>query len=169
MRERKLGFQILVGLPRGNISAQKQLDQDLDIQFARTLKKELSPSTIDPILSPSLAVIPFAFPPNMLRTAAVRALRAAAAPRIIRQAAPARPHVFNTALRSSQATPSIVFPSIRCYSAPAGLSKDEVQGRILDLLKNFDKVRLDPPPTHLFSFHADIWPRSQMHQRYAYV
>ncbi|QDS71637.1 hypothetical protein FKW77_007426 [Venturia effusa] len=28
----------------------------------------------------------------------------------------------------------------RCYSASAGLSKDEVQGRIMDLLRNFDKV-----------------------------
>ncbi|KAF2402151.1 acyl carrier protein [Trichodelitschia bisporula] len=31
-------------------------------------------------------------------------------------------------------------PAMRWYSASAGLSKDEVQGRILDLLKNFDKV-----------------------------
>ncbi|KAK0517394.1 hypothetical protein JMJ35_000549 [Cladonia borealis] len=30
---------------------------------------------------------------------------------------------------------------IRCYSAPAGLSKTEVEGRIMDLLKNFDKVK----------------------------
>lgn len=33
-----------------------------------------------------------------------------------------------------------MIPSIRAYSAHAGLSQDEVQGRILDLLKNFDKV-----------------------------
>ena len=32
-------------------------------------------------------------------------------------------------------------PSLRWYSAPAGLAKEEVQGRIIDLLKNFDKVR----------------------------
>ena len=36
-------------------------------------------------------------------------------------------------------------PSIRFYSAHAGLSQDEVQGRILDLLKNFDKVRHAAP------------------------
>merc|ERR1712000_67946 len=36
--------------------------------------------------------------------------------------------------------PPSVLSSIRCYSAPSGLSKDEVQGRIMDLLKNFDKV-----------------------------
>ncbi|MCJ1477129.1 hypothetical protein MMC13_005800 [Lambiella insularis] len=32
------------------------------------------------------------------------------------------------------------FQPARCYSAPAGLSKQEVEGRIMDLLKNFDKV-----------------------------
>jgi hypothetical protein len=32
---------------------------------------------------------------------------------------------------------------MRCYSAPAGLSKAEVEGRIIDLLKNFDKVQND--------------------------
>lgn len=30
---------------------------------------------------------------------------------------------------------------MRCYSAAAGLGKPEVEGRIVDLLKNFDKVR----------------------------
>ncbi|KAF7504723.1 hypothetical protein GJ744_001792 [Endocarpon pusillum] len=76
----------------------------------------------------------------MLRTAAVRALRAASTPRIVRQASSARPQALNTFLRSSPAAPSLAVPSIRFYSAPAGLSKDEVQGRIMDLLKNFDKV-----------------------------
>ncbi|ERF74864.1 hypothetical protein EPUS_03248 [Endocarpon pusillum Z07020] len=76
----------------------------------------------------------------MLRTAAVRALRAASTSRIIRQASSARPQALNTFLRSSPAAPSLALPSIRLYSAPAGLSKDEVQGRIMDLLKNFDKI-----------------------------
>lgn len=30
--------------------------------------------------------------------------------------------------------------AVRCYSAPGGLPKDEVQGRIIAILKNFDKV-----------------------------
>lgn len=34
------------------------------------------------------------------------------------------------------------FAAIRSYSAPAKLSKDEVEGRIIELLKGFDKVRL---------------------------
>src|SRR5277367_5032519 len=76
----------------------------------------------------------------MLRTAAVRALRAAAAPRL-RQTTSFRSQTFHPIIRSSQFAPSIVLPSIRCYSAPSGLSKEEVQGRIMDLLKNFDKVR----------------------------
>jgi NADH dehydrogenase (ubiquinone) 1 alpha/beta subcomplex 1 len=45
----------------------------------------------------------------------------------------------------SSAFPSrqqLAFQAVRCYAASAGLSKDEVQGRILDLLKNFDKVWL---------------------------
>ena len=41
---------------------------------------------------------------------------------------------------STTAAPSTFVSAVRCYSAHAGLSKDEVQGRILDLLKNFDKV-----------------------------
>jgi hypothetical protein len=77
---------------------------------------------------------------TMLRTAAVRALRAAAAPRL-RQTTSFRSQTFHPIIRSSQFAPSIVLPSIRCYSAPSGLSKEEVQGRIMDLLKNFDKVR----------------------------
>ena len=42
---------------------------------------------------------------------------------------------------STRYTPSPRHTGIRCYSAPAGLSKTEVEGRIIDLLKNFDKVR----------------------------
>ncbi|MCJ1256375.1 hypothetical protein MMC24_004196 [Lignoscripta atroalba] len=43
-------------------------------------------------------------------------------------------------VRSHQVTPTMHFQSARWYSAPAGLSKQEVEGRIIDLLKNFDKV-----------------------------
>ncbi|KAI9847894.1 MAG: Acyl carrier protein, mitochondrial [Thelocarpon superellum] len=44
--------------------------------------------------------------------------------------------------------PVASFPPARCYSAPAGLAKPEVEGRIVDLLKNFDKVN---DPTKLSS------------------
>ena len=77
----------------------------------------------------------------MLRTAAVRALRAAAALAVRRQVSNTRPQTLHALLRPSRFAPVTAIPSIRCYSAPSGLAKDEVQGRIMDLLKNFDKVR----------------------------
>ncbi|KAF2807854.1 acyl carrier protein [Mytilinidion resinicola] len=76
----------------------------------------------------------------MFRTAILRTARAAsrAAPRF--QTPIARPAARSSLFQSKQITPAISFQSVRCYSAPTGLSKDEVEGRILDLLKNFDKV-----------------------------
>ncbi|KAJ5525079.1 Acyl carrier protein (ACP) [Penicillium frequentans] len=44
------------------------------------------------------------------------------------------------AVRASKFTPCFVNQGVRCYSAPAGLNKSEVEGRIVNLLKNFDKV-----------------------------
>jgi NADH dehydrogenase (ubiquinone) 1 alpha/beta subcomplex 1 len=46
----------------------------------------------------------------------------------------------NAINQSTSITPSMRFQAVRCYSASAGLGKDEITGRILDLLKNFDKV-----------------------------
>ena len=76
----------------------------------------------------------------MFRAAVARALRVAAPPRLAQQFNQARPQVAASLLQNSRTTPSFVIPSIRCYSAPTGLSREEVQGRIMDLLKNFDKV-----------------------------
>lgn len=47
-------------------------------------------------------------------------------------------------MQPKQMTPSTYFQAVRCYAASAGLSQEEVNGRIMDLLKNFDKV----PETH---------------------
>lgn len=77
----------------------------------------------------------------MFRTAVVRALRVAARPQFTQQFNLARPQVAASLLQNSRTAPSYVLPGVRCYSAPAGLSTEEVQGRIMDLLKNFDKVR----------------------------
>lgn len=77
----------------------------------------------------------------MFRAAAARALRVAARPQFTQQVNLVRPQIAASLLRNSQTTPSLLIPSIRFYSAPAGLSREEVQGRIMDLLKNFDKVR----------------------------
>jgi NADH dehydrogenase (ubiquinone) 1 alpha/beta subcomplex 1 len=43
-------------------------------------------------------------------------------------------------VQPKQITPAAYFQAVRSYASSAGLSQDEVQGRILDLLKNFDKV-----------------------------
>jgi len=82
---------------------------------------------------------------TMFRTALVRSARclAQAAPRA--QVSVARRVVPSSFVQSRSAAPSAMVPSIRFYSAHAGLSQDEVQGRILDLLKNFDKVRHAAP------------------------
>merc|ERR1711964_932293 len=75
---------------------------------------------------------------TMLRQAIFTSARAASRWSCAR----ATPIARQTVLRSS-AFPSrqqLAFQGVRCYAASAGLSKDEVQGRILDLLKNFDKV-----------------------------
>ncbi|KIW14932.1 acyl carrier protein [Exophiala spinifera] len=76
----------------------------------------------------------------MIRAGAARALYAVTRTQVPRQLPVFRSQITSSLLQSSRVTPSFVLPSIRCYSAPAGLSKDEVQGRIMDLLKNFDKV-----------------------------
>lgn len=52
-------------------------------------------------------------------------------------------------------TPSLKFQSHRWYSAPASLTKEEVEGRIIGILQNFDKVRLIP--IELKSHNTNIW------------
>ncbi|KAG9954663.1 acyl carrier protein, partial [Aureobasidium melanogenum] len=76
----------------------------------------------------------------MFRFAVARSARclAQAAPRV--QAPITRRVAPSSFVPSTTAAPSTFVSAVRCYSAHAGLSKDEVQGRILDLLKNFDKV-----------------------------
>ncbi len=52
-----------------------------------------------------------------------------------------RPSIARTTMfRPKQIAPAVYFKAIRCYSASAGLTQEEVLGRIMDLLKNFDKV-----------------------------
>ena len=52
----------------------------------------------------------------------------------------ARPVARASFFQPKQTSPSTYFQAVRCYAASAGLSQDEVTGRIMDLLKNFDKV-----------------------------
>lgn len=85
----------------------------------------------------------------MFRFALARSARclAQAAPRV--QAPITRRVAPSSFLPSTTAAPSTLVSAVRCYSAHAGLSKDEVQGRILDLLKNFDKVRNSNEALHI--------------------
>ncbi|CDM33693.1 hypothetical protein DTO013E5_1466 [Penicillium roqueforti] len=74
----------------------------------------------------------------MFRSAIVRSLKASA-PRVIRTPAPFHIRSSPIAAQVPQFTPRFA-QGIRLYSAPAGLSKSEAEGRIVNLLKNFDKV-----------------------------
>ncbi|KAI5283504.1 hypothetical protein KEM54_002082 [Ascosphaera aggregata] len=52
-----------------------------------------------------------------------------------------RPTAAFTTIPTARTLPRFIAPTIpRFYSAAAGLTKPEVQGRIFDVLKNFDKV-----------------------------
>ncbi|KAI9643594.1 mitochondrial acyl carrier protein [Ciborinia camelliae] len=81
----------------------------------------------------------------MFRTALLRSARSAATKAVQRPAAIGRPIAPSSFVTKSQFAPS-AFQAARCYSAAAGLDKAEVEGRILSLLTNFDKVSaLDEP------------------------
>jgi hypothetical protein len=54
----------------------------------------------------------------------------------------ARPVARSSFFQPKQITPSTYFQAVRCYAASAGLNQEEVTGRIMDLLKNFDKVSM---------------------------
>lgn len=77
----------------------------------------------------------------MFRSAIVRSLRASAPRAAVKTPAPFQIRNSPIAARVPQFTPVFASQSVRLYSAPAGLSKNEVEGRIVNLLKNFDKVR----------------------------
>ncbi|RAK98422.1 acyl carrier protein [Aspergillus ibericus CBS 121593] len=74
----------------------------------------------------------------MFRSAIVRSLRASA-PRAVKTSAPFQIRSSPVA-RPAQFAPRFAYQGVRLYSAPAGLNKEEVEGRIVNLLKNFDKV-----------------------------
>jgi hypothetical protein len=75
----------------------------------------------------------------MFRSAIIRSARCATRSGVRSFSAIGRPVVKSFIPSSSRFAPAIVQVS-RCYSSAAGLAKPEVEGRIVDLLKNFDKV-----------------------------
>jgi hypothetical protein len=96
----------------------------------------------------------------MFRTALLRSARSAAAQTVRRSGAIARPIA---AVATPKFAPVAAFQAVRCYSAAAGLSKSEVEGRIVDLLKNFDKVCLEALRIRA---KTNVLYRSPTHQRY---
>jgi len=68
----------------------------------------------------------------MFRSAVLRAVRSISMPKVATTAIP-RAVVFPTK--------QVLSGGSRSYSAPALLTQEQVQARIIDLLKGFDKVR----------------------------
>ncbi|EDN97374.1 hypothetical protein SS1G_11899 [Sclerotinia sclerotiorum 1980 UF-70] len=85
----------------------------------------------------------------MFRTALLRTARSAASKAVHRPTAIVRPIAPSSFITKSQFAPS-AFQAARCYSAAAGLEKKEVEGRILSLLNNFDKVSFRPNEGMIF-------------------
>ncbi|KAK4545043.1 hypothetical protein LTR36_003594 [Oleoguttula mirabilis] len=79
----------------------------------------------------------------MYRTALLRSIKCAAQA-TSRVQRPAIQTAFRAPFVQSRiSTPATSISAIRCYASSSGLGQEEVTGRIVDLLKNFDKVQ-DP-------------------------
>ncbi|KAL6721174.1 Vacuolar protein sorting-associated protein 74 [Lecanora helva] len=78
----------------------------------------------------------------MIRNAFLQSLRQSTKP-VTKRHLPTSRTVAAPCLAVPFSRCSIAFKPLdrRYYSAPAGLSKPEVEGRIMDLLKNFDKIK----------------------------
>lgn len=79
----------------------------------------------------------------MYRPALLRIARSAVAQARPRSAAAAFQRTPFLALTPRSSPAVNLIAAVRAYSSSSGLGQDEVTGRILDLLKNFDKVQ-DP-------------------------
>ncbi|ELR06963.1 hypothetical protein VC83_04520 [Pseudogymnoascus destructans] len=88
----------------------------------------------------------------MFRTVLLKSARSAASQAVHRAGPITRPA---SAIPTFQYAPSVV-NAARCYSAAAGLAKPEVEGRIVDLLKNFDKVTDPSMLTATSHFNNDL-------------
>ena len=78
----------------------------------------------------------------MIRAAVLQSVRCASKPMARIPTRTSRAIAPCLSAGSSRSPLASKYHGVRCYSAPAGLSKQEVEGRIMDLLKNFDKVRV---------------------------
>ena len=77
---------------------------------------------------------------NMFRTALIQSLKCASK-QALRSHAPVAQQITPCSFAIlTCSNPRASFQPSRYYSVPAGLAKQEVEGRIMDLLKNFDKA-----------------------------
>ncbi|KAI9692678.1 MAG: Acyl carrier protein, mitochondrial [Bogoriella megaspora] len=76
----------------------------------------------------------------MIRTVFFRAARTATQTAVRRPASSLR-FAPKTFISSQHYAPAFACQAIRSYSSGGALNKDEITGRILDILKNFDKVQ----------------------------
>lgn len=83
---------------------------------------------------------PYLSKTKMLRAVVIRSARSVVRSGPCIRARVSRPSTASPVVRSTHFAPAASITAVRYYSAPAGLSKNEVEGRIIDLLKNFDKV-----------------------------
>lgn len=79
----------------------------------------------------------------MFRTSIVRSARAVAQASARSYSTPAFRRAIPTPFAARTSAPVSRIAAVRCYAAGSGLNQEEVTGRILDLLKNFDKVRMN--------------------------
>ncbi len=136
--ESKLGLITTIDDPKAACVSRCALcPKSLNPKFNHISHPSIPSSSSVAYSAPGIQVTAFV---KMLRTGVTRALYAVTRTQLPRQLPAFRTRISSSLLQSGRVGPSLAVSSIRCYSAPAGLSKDEVQGRIMDLLKNFDKV-----------------------------
>ncbi|KAI1802535.1 acyl carrier protein-like protein [Daldinia bambusicola] len=135
------------------------MTRNLSSKTSAHLKLQLNPTTYQPFSTTTFSPparpadhpidsfsISTMFRAALIRTAATASRAAVARPIARRAAIPARA-VFAPAPRLA------AFQAVRMYSAGSGLKKEEVEGRIMNILQGFDKVN-DPSnikPTAHFS------------------
>jgi len=107
--------------------------------MTNALKPEIKHSSIHLPDPPALTINTLV---TMMRTALVQTLRYASRHSLRTPPTTLRPLTICLSISSARLFPNIRVQGARSYSAPAGLAKPEVEGRIMDLLKNFDKVSL---------------------------
>ncbi|KAF2772604.1 acyl carrier protein [Teratosphaeria nubilosa] len=121
-------------VPSVRTEATNQSTSDLE------LREEYHSDIINICILPAPITTPVIFPTaNMYRTAFLRAARSAAQASTSVQRPAFQRAIQTPFVHARISTPATSISAVRCYASSSGLGKEEVTGRILDLLKNFDK------------------------------